>query len=410
VVRSEGPADRGDVRRHNLSLLLRLLAEGGPRSRAGLASDTGLTKATVSSLVSQLIDRGLVRDVGQAAPGSVGRPATLVEVDGTNLVTLGVELGVDYTGIVAADLTGRVIEQRRRPLSRPSVGPRDVVAALRADIRAATGRLDRFSRRVVGITVAVAGMVDSESGAVVFSPNLGWRMVPLRDELRRALRTSVPIGVENEANLGALAEFRLGSAAGTKHLVYVIVENGVGAGVIADGQLFRGRFGQAGEVGHTTVDPSGDWCACGNRGCWETTIGMRALLTRCVPDQAVRLLNDRRLGPEEKVAFVVARAADGDAVARSALADLGRWLGIGLANIVDVLDPEVLVLAGSMRMLAPWIHESAVTAMRARLPNPASPRVEVSTLGYSAAGLGAALLAAERLLIDPLAELVPTRA
>jgi predicted NBD/HSP70 family sugar kinase len=402
----DAPVDRVDVRRHNLSLILRMLSTQGPRSRAALAAASGLTRATVSSLAAELLERGLIREVGMEADQRIGRPATLLQVDGAHIVTMGVELGVGYTAVLATDLAGTVVYERRRPLASMSVGPGDVVSVLASEIRRALKSMQANDMTTVGITVAVAGVVDRRNGSVIFAPNLGWRDVPLLDRLRSALDLAIPLSLENEANLGALAEFRNGASAGTPYLVYIIVENGVGAGIMADGRLLRGAFGSAGEFGHTTVRPGGGLCACGSRGCWETTIGLRALLGATVPDLAVGLMGDRRLSPEAKVAFVMERANAGDATALRGLAELGEWLGIGLANVVDSLNPEVIVLAGILSSIAPWVLEGAARTMRANtLRMPTECRIETSTLGFSAAALGGTLAAAEELFNDPTMEI-----
>ena len=398
--------DRLDVRRHNLSLILRLLSTQGSRSRAALSAATGLTRATVSSLAAELLDRGLIREVGMEVDQRIGRPATLLQVAGAHIVTMGVELGVGYTAVLATDLAGTVVYERRRPLASMSVGPSDVVAVLVSEIRRALKAMRVNDMVTVGITVAVAGVVDRRTGTVVFAPNLGWRDVPLLDRLRAALDLSIPLALENEANLGAVAEFRNGASAGTPYLVYLLVENGVGAGIIADGRLLRGAFGSAGEFGHTTVRPGGELCACGSRGCWETTIGLRALLGATVPDLAVGLMGDRRLSPEAKIAAVIDRAEAGDPTVLRGLEDLGEWLGIGLANVVDSLNPEVIVLAGIVSSIAAWVLEPAARAMRAHtLRMPTECRIETTTLGFSAAALGGTLAAAERLFNDPLIDI-----
>jgi predicted NBD/HSP70 family sugar kinase len=319
---------------------------------------------------------------------------------------MGAELGVGYTAVLGTDLSGNVVYERRRPLASMSVSPGDVVSVLVSEIRRALKAVEAGNRIAAGITVAVAGVVDQRTGTVVFAPNLGWRTVPLLDLLRSQLGDSIPLALENEANLGAVAEFRNGDSAGTPYLVYILVENGVGAGIIADGRLLRGAFGSAGEFGHTTVKPGGELCACGSRGCWETAIGLRAVLGATVPDLAVALMGDRRLSPEAKIAAVVERANAGDPTALRGLEELGEWLGVGLANVVDSLNPEVIVLAGILRSVAPWVLPGARRTMRANtLMMPTECRVEISTLGFSAAALGGSLHAAEHLFADPTLDL-----
>lgn len=402
MTHADAPVEHLHVRRHNLSLVLRLLAGQGPRSRAGVAAVTGLTRATVSSLVADLIDRGLVKEVGPESDQRVGRPATLLRLDGSQVVTLGLELDVGFASLLANDLAGETVYQRRRPLSGASTAFDDLVPILAKEVKRAIDAVEPEGRRVVGITVAVPGITDGERGVVVRAPNLGWRDVPLRARLIDLLGRDLPIGLDNEANLGALAEYRAGALAGTPHLVYLLAVNGVGAGIIIDGAVFRGASGAAGEVGHTTVQPRGLLCACGSNGCWETTIGLRALLYDAVPDLAAGLLRDRRLSPEAKVAPVVSRAKANNPIAIKGLRKFGRWLGVGLANIVDSFNPQVIVLAGFLPEVAPWVMPDAMIAMRANsLAESGKCRVEMTTLGFTAGALGCTIHASERLFADP---------
>lgn len=409
VTNPDAPVEHLHVRRHNLSLVLRLLASQGPRSRAGVAAVSGLTRATVSSLVADLIDRGLVKEGGPESDQRVGRPATMLELDGSQLVTLGMEMDVGSTGVLANDLAGNCVYQRRRQISGASLAFEDLVPTLIKELRRAIDAVEAGGRRVVGLTVAVPGIVDLERGVVTRAPNLGWRMAPLGERLQTALGSQLPITIDNEANLGALAEYRVGPHAGTNHLVYLMAVNGVGAGIIIDGGVFRGASGAGGEVGHTTVQTDGLQCACGSVGCWETTVSLRALLYDAVPDLAEGLLRDRRLSPEATLAPVIARASANDPVAVNGLRTFGRWLGIGLANIIDTFNPEVLVLAGFIPWVAPWVMEEATQALLANTLGESADlcRVELSTLGFSAAALGGAIHASERLFASPTLVPVP---
>jgi predicted NBD/HSP70 family sugar kinase len=392
------------VRRHNLSLVLRLLASEGPRSRADVAKVTGLTRATVSSLVGELIDRGLLREIGRGHDQRVGRPATLVELDGASVVTLGVELNEGYTAVLAIDLGGRQVYHRRRPLDSTTTDVDDVVPRLLAELRQCIKQMSDTARRVVGVSVAVPGIADQQRGAVTIAPNLGWRHVMLADLLRAELGDDLPIEVDNEANLAVFAEHRSGSAAGASHMVYVLAADGVGTGIMADGRVLRGVSGGAGEMGHTTVLPKGALCGCGARGCWETVVGIRALLRSALPDTADQLIADRRISPEAKVAAVTTRANAHDVQALKALQHYAHWLGVGLANIVDAFNPQVVVLGGFLPEVAPWVLAPAMETFwqHTLAESAASCRIELSTLGFSSAGLGAAKLAAERVLDNPL--------
>jgi len=411
VTNPDAPVEHLHVRRHNLSLVLRLLASQGPRSRAGVAAVSGLTRATVSSLVADLIDRGLVKEGGQESDQRVGRPATVLELDGSQLVTLGMEMDVGFTAVLANDLAGNCVYQRRRQISGASLAFDQLLPTLVKELRRAIEAVEAGGRRVVGLTVAVPGITDIENGVVTRAPNMGWQMAPLGERLQAALGPQLPITIDNEANLGALAEYRVGPHAGTNHLVYLMAVNGVGAGIIIDGDVFRGASGAGGEVGHTTVQPEGLQCACGSVGCWETTVSLRALLYDAVPDLASGILRDRRLSPEAMLAPVIARASAHNPIAIKGLKKFGRWLGIGLANIIDTFNPQVIVLAGFIPWVAPWVMDEATKALQANSLAESAElcRVELSTLGFSAAALGGAIHASERLFASPTLVPVPVR-
>lgn len=394
--------DRLDVRRHNLSLVLRQVSSAGVHSRASVAADIGLTRATVSSLVDDLIRRGLVKEVGHADAPRMGRPATILEPDGSKVVAIGIEIDVGAMYVVALDLAGRVVHQRRRVLGG-STEVDSLLSRLVEEIRVATRRVEAEGGRVAGLSVAVPGIADVGRGTVVRAPNLGWSNVPLGERLASRLGSDMPIVIDNEANLGALAELRTPPMAGVRHLVYLLAVSGVGSGVVLDGALFRGASGAAGEFGHTTVKPDGPLCACGSRGCWETMIGLKALLHTTVPDLAEGLLADTRRGPEQKVQPVVDRVKAGDRTALAGLRTFGRWLGLGLANVIDACNPEVIVLAGVLPSISSWVMPSAMKAVHANvLPESvAMCRVVSTTLGFTAGARGGAMLAIDQVLADP---------
>lgn len=394
------------MRRHNLALVMALLADEGPLSRATVASRTGLTRSTTSSLVTDLIDRGLVRELGVSTGQRVGRPATLVELDGTRLAAIGMELNVGAMTTTVVDLGGRVLLEVRRPVHSAERPLDDAVGEILneiADVRAKLG--DDLG--IIGLGLAVAGLVDSRSGVVHVAPNLGWHDEPFGERLRRALAAtdlqSVPIVIDNEANFGALAEHSRGRADGVDDFVYVLAEHGVGGGVFSGGRLVSGASGYAGEVGHMTLVRGGDRCGCGSRGCWETLIGLAAMLRATVPDVADAVIADDLLSPEEKAAVIVARARRGDRVAVTALDEIGEWFGIGIGNLVDVFNPRLVVIAGALAEVAEWIVPAAMRVLShgTVAADGAGCVIETSSLGHRAASLGAALSCIQRVHDDP---------
>jgi predicted NBD/HSP70 family sugar kinase len=404
VISNLQPADQLTVRRNNLALVLRLLHDEGPRSRASVANETGLNKATVSRLVAELIDRGLVRELGLVNERRRGRPPTLLELDGRHVAALGLELNVDFITAIAIDLGGRVIFQRTRAIDAATAPRHQTLRALASMVRQTVEAVSTSCNTIAGITVAVPALVDVDAGAITFAPNLHWSNVDVGSRVASALGSTVNVSVDNDANLGAFAEYRVGKHAGTANLIYITGQTGVGGGIVVDGRLLRGASGFSGEVGHMHVMEGGPQCGCGRFGCWEALVGLRPLLREAVPDVLAMVdAAHTRVGPEEKVAHVVRRAEAGDTRVLAALQRHGRWLGTGLATLVNVFNPEVVILGGFFRDVAPWMLDEAEETMRALsiAPDAGGCQLSVSTLGFSAAALGAAIHTAERVFADP---------
>ena len=395
------PANQRSVRRHNLGVVLRHVAERGARSRAAIALETGLNKTTVSSLVGELIEFGLVRETELELRGTVGRPALPVELSGHGVAGLGLEVGVDFLAARAADLSGA--ERHRASLvgdnrERPMDAVLDDLAGLARD---ALGALGEAGVVAIGAVVALPGLVDS-AGRLLVAPNLGWRDLSVPEQLAGRLGpTSFPLRAENEANLGALAELWQGAGRELRDFIYVSGElAGIGAGIVVRGELFRGAGGFGGELGHITVDPEGDLCACGSRGCVETRVALWALL------EAAGL--DPGAGAQE----LAGCAESGDERTLEALAAAGRWLGVGIASAVNLLNPRGIVVGGYLATLAPWLSPGLEQELDARVLSAGwdRPRLVTSAIGAEAAVRGAAGLALRRVYEDPAVVAEPARA
>jgi predicted NBD/HSP70 family sugar kinase len=397
------PADQTTVRRANLRVVLQHVAATGACSRAQIAAETGLTRGTVSSLVTELIDLGLLRDTGETtSPRGVGRPGAALELADV-VVGVGLEVNVDYVAVSVEDLSGAVRYERRAYRDNRGSAPGPVLDRLARAARSALEGIEREGLRPAGISVAVPGLVEEASGTVVFAPNLGWSNVPVASELEA--RLELPVHVENESNLAALAEHWTGAAVGIDDFVCVFGEVGVGGGVVLGGRLFRGSHGYGGEFGHIQVDPDGRPCACGSRGCVETLVGQEAIAlaagiepaagrTRSVTDELVR------------------RASAGAPEAVRALEQAGRWLGIALASAFNVLDVQAVVLGGCFGPLAPWLVDDVreTLAVRSLAARSGSFVVLPSAFGDGAAVRGAAALSLRRVLDAPWAAAASPRA
>ena len=399
---SAAPLDQRAVRRHNLALVLGRLVTGGPSSRAALAAETGLNKTTVSSLVSDLIQWRLVVERDVLNPGSVGRPATAVEVNGDGIVGLGLEVSVDYLAVVAIDMLGR---QRERVLVAVDNRGRTPGAVLTHLARLAGRVIDSVTAQglvPVGFSLAVPGLVDVDRGELIVAPNLGWKRARLAAMLRKRLPTAdLPVLVDNEANLAALAELWSGTGQRLSNFIYISGEVGVGAGVVLRGELLRGAHGFAGELGHLTVDPDGPPCTCGSRGCLEAYVGQEALLLSAA---LAFTEGPGSVSLDEWLPALVERARADQRVA-AGLREVGRWLGIAVADLANLVDPQAIVLGGFFAALTEWLREPILTEVGRRwLAAPhADLEVLASPLGPDAAVRGAAMLSVREILADPAA-------
>ena len=398
-------ADHVSLRRNNLSVVLRHVRDLGPRSRARIADDTGLNKATVSSLVAELVERGLLREGRADSSRALGRPGQLVELGGTGVCGVGAEINVDYLAVAALDLSGDVVLEKRVPVDVAHLDPGTTLDRFAELVQEAVAAVDARGGQLAGVTLAVPGLVQVETGELKLAPNLGWGELSVAQEMRTRLgEPTYPLHVDNEANLAALAAYadlRQTEDGPVQDLVLLTGAVGVGGGVVAGGHLLRGGHGYSGEVGHMPVAPPGRTCGCGRTGCWETVVGLTALLHKATDrDDPVR---DPSLDVEQRLAGITRRAEAGDARTLSALKDVGIWLGIGGAILVNILNPDVLVLGGYFAVLGPWLKEPLESAIRDRViaPDGGGCRVVQSELGFTAAVRGGAQISLDQVFLDP---------
>ncbi|GAA1664346.1 ROK family protein [Glycomyces endophyticus] len=387
-------ADFTDVRANNLGFVLRQVRAEGRCSRADLAAKTGLNKATVSSLVAELIERRVLRESGSVI-GNIGRPAVLLSVDTGYYASLGVEVNVDYMTLVAVDLAGNRLLSWRRAHDGSGSTPGKSVSALAGLAKRAVDRMDSEGRQILGLAVAVPGMIDND-GVVQRAPMLGWSDFDLTGRLRQAMRDpKYAVTADNDANLGAVAEQRFGSWAGVSNMIYLTGEIGLGAGLIVDGELRRGATGFAGEIGNLLIEVDG------RVGRVEDFAGIRAVLNELSESEDV---NGTEV--EAEVEDVVTRARAGEPRVVEALDRIGRSLGAGIALAVDLLNPEAVVLGGHYQALSTWIGPAAETELAARThaSGAGGAEIVVSALGHEAPALGAAT----GILNDIDAGLMPT--
>lgn len=381
------------VRRANLSAIVRELHARGPLSRSRLVARTGLTRSAIRRLIGELAAADLVSEERAARLGTPGRPSPLVRLNPDGAVVLALEIEVDSLAAAVVGLGGLVFELERVDRPRGHFSLDETVADL-VELASTVRARRPADDPLIGVGVGVVGIVRRADGFVSMAPNLGWRDVPLGERLAHALAVTVPISVANEADLGALAELRRGAAIGESDVLFISGEIGVGGGLIIDGKPLTGAAGYGGEVGHMTVDPNGSPCRCGSVGCWETVVGGGALLA---------LAGQPRESGRAGIDTVLREAAEGSASAVSAVDHVGRWLGLGLASLINVLDPRLIVLGGLFGRIYPLVIRPLTLELdRRALPaSRALVRVVPATLGVDAPLLGAAELAFEPLLADP---------
>jgi len=377
------------LRGANRMAVVRQLCVHPGMSRSEIADALGLTRSTVTVLVRELIAEGWAVEHDVAITGDVGRRPTPLFIDSQRLLLVGAEVGLGSLRLVATSLTGRVRARssERFDLSR---GPRDAIAVLASAMLSLLGQMDHARHCVVGIGVAFPGGVDEAQGFLHFAPNLGWRDVSVAVLLRRRLAgtalAGVPVFMQNEANAGALAEAEFGAPSDDGSLLYLSVNEGVGAGLVVNGRLLTGARGFAGEVGHMVLQPGGRACSCGRRGCAEALVGARALLPEDAPARA-------------GLAEVQRGLAEGDAGTLERVEAAGHALGLLMQNLAAAYDPSCMVLGGKVVALGEALLATAfkVFAEYGAAGQLQAPHVRMSGFGEEAIAVGAAGLVRYRL-------------
>jgi predicted NBD/HSP70 family sugar kinase len=399
------PARQQALRSHNLALVLQHIAANEPVTRARIAQATSLTKATVSSLVDDLVSARLVTELGPEARGEVGRPGSALALNRTGFVGVGLEVNVDYVAVCVTDLVGHVRYLRTRPRDNRGQPPARLLGRAVRMARTAMQAAEAEGLTVAGLAVAVPGLVETGQGLLHVAPNLEWVDVPVAEILKdRLAPRDPPVMVDNEANLAALGELWFGGHEQLTDFVHISGEIGVGGGIVVRGELYRGASGFAGEVGHVTVQPDGPRCRCGGRGCLEQVAGQEALLRAAGLTGAAGTSIGR---PRGSVAELVARARAGDPGTLEAIESAGHALGIGVAATVNVVDPSAVVLGGLYASLEPWLRKPLQAELQERVISQswAPVRVLASSLGPDAAVRGAAGAVVREVLSNPTAVL-----
>jgi len=380
-------ASTGLTRDLNRAAIFKLIGSSGPIARAQIARQLGLSPATVTAVTRELLDQGLVRVVDRSQARR-GRPALLLEVVGGAAAAFGAKVAPDHVVGVRVDLEGELLERFEGPFDASAP---DAVERL-GDLL--TGWLDEASSTVplLGVGLGVSGVVDSAQG-ILDSPLLGWRGVPLAGLLADRLR--LPVHVDNDVNTLAVSERLHGRGRDVEHFVTVTIGRGVGLGIVAGGDIYRGHGGGAGEFGHTTVVADGPQCSCGTRGCLEALVADPALVAAA---RRARLLKR-----DEVVERLTALADAGNVRAREIFANAGETLGRAVGDLANVLSPELVLVSGEGTRAWPHMVGSFDGAFRAALFGPLrGVRVEVDPWDDARWAVGAATLVLRASFAAPL--------
>jgi glucokinase-like ROK family protein len=393
-------ADQVWVRKMNRSVILETLRTRQTLSRAGLAVETGLNPSTVSSIISELLEDNLVRETTLIQP-ITGRPGRLIELNPIGGCAIGVEINVDYLSIILTDFTANILWRQRLP-SNPHNRQEVILEQVEAMIGQALRIGEESNLRSLGIGVGVPGLVDLRFGKLKIAPNLGWYDVPIRDIITQSF--NLPVYVENEANAAALGEYYLGIARGKKNLIYLSTGVGLGAGILIDGNLFRGSHGYASEVGHITFDLQGELCGCGKRGCWETFVGPRFIerrVRRILQENNQSLMLEMINGDLDRIQFgIVVQAAEArDPTALQVLEEVAHNLGLGIANLVNIFNPELIILGGALSLACPYMLPVIELTL---YQNALQPNLENLTIAASVHGTDACMMGAVALVLDDI--------
>jgi predicted NBD/HSP70 family sugar kinase len=382
-----------ELRRANLRAILQTVHTRGPTTRAVLTRQLGLNRSTIGALTFELQSLGLVTEETPAVGGRSGRPSHLV-VPAPDNVVVAVDVGVDRVAVALVGLGGDVLDRRDRGHQRGEHDVAHVVESVAQMIEDSLAAVP--TKRCLGVGVAVPGAVRTGDGLVRFAPNLGWVEEPFTELL--ANRLGRPVSTGNDANLGVLAEHIRGAAVGYSDVAYLSASVGIGGGFLVGGVPLMGATGYAGEVGHMQIDSLGPNCRCGSVGCWEMKVGENVLLRR-----AGRLPG----GGPPAIAEVIAAARDGEARAAAAVDEVAEWCGVGLRAIVNIFNPEIVVLGGVLSQVWSAAGSRVDEAMsRSTLISPRND-VEIRSAGLEDDSplIGAAELAFAPILEHP--QMVP---
>lgn len=384
----------------NQSIVLNIIRNYGPISRAAIAKKTKLSSTTVSTLVDDLIKQEYLEEIGEGE-SSGGRRPILLKFNPASHFVIGVELEGRNISVAVTDLKINIINKSTEEIKNTDESSvvDEIINLVRQTIEKSKVKFEK----IAGMGVGATGLIDTERGIIRQAVNLDWKNVPLKDLIENKF-DQLPIYIDNIANVSALGEKWTGAGKEAKNLIYIRIGTGIGAGIVLNGTIYEGSNGNAGEIGHMTIEPNGPRCKCGNRGCLEVLASGSAIAKRAITeilggrDTLIEKLTNGSV--EEITAKIVAEAAEkGDKLALEIWEEIGEYLGIAIANLINMYNPEIIIIGGGVAQAGKLLFEPIKRTVKKRaLPGPFKlAKIVSSQLGENVSTIGAASLALEKI-------------
>jgi glucokinase-like ROK family protein len=367
------------VKKNNKALVLQLVMEKEPISRADISQVSGLHKTTVSSLVNELIEEELIFESG---PGesSGGRRPVILHFNKIAGYAIGIDIGVNYILCVLTDLKGNILIEKNESVNRTPYTK--IMSKVQSMIQSIIEEMPGSKYGIVGIGVGVPGIVNKQ-GSILLAPNLGWTNIQLKKDLEEVFQ--VPVVIENEANAGAVGEQQFGAGQDFQNIIYISVGIGIGVGIILNKDLYQGKNGYSGEMGHMIIDLNGKPCSCGSRGCWEAYASENALLDLANSDSLEALID---------------LADNRDENAQRLFGEIGAYLGYGINNIINTFNPDQVILGNRLALAKQWIEQPIRTTIEDHTLSHHQNEMQInfSQLGKYSTALGMSAFVVERFI------------
>ncbi|MRH44218.1 ROK family protein [Aquibacillus halophilus] len=377
----------------NKSIILNKVRTNGPISRAQIAKDTKLTPPTVGTIIKELIEQGIVKE-SNLGVSQGGRKPTMLVINNSEFYIVGVDAGPSNIEVILSDLTGNILSKSTSLIGNVSSNEQ-FLGILKGAITELMDEFYYLKEKIIGIGVAMHGVVEVKSGTSLFATNLNLQDIPIRQELEEAF--DLVVKVENDARAYALAEAWFGQNDSIGSMLAINIGRGIGAGMIIDGKLYHGEHGIAGEIGHMTLDMNGKKCQCGNRGCLQTVASGPAMVekARLAITTNKSLLTEMIADGHELTGELVFQAAQkGDALAKRILEETGTFIGVGLTNLIHVFNPTKIVVGGGVAKAGSFILDPIKSAIEERVLTTTAKQTEVvlTDLGENSTAIGAVAL------------------